>query len=77
VLAAPRPAPARTGRTQADVAFDAELAATLQRLAALEQRLAAVRSGIERSTERELALMRELVDATRRGAAPAPARATR
>jgi hypothetical protein len=77
VLAAPRPAPARTGRTQADVAFDAELAATLQRLAALEQRLAAVRSGIERSTERELALMRELVDATRRGAPPAPARVTR
>ncbi len=77
VLAAPRPAPVRSGRTPADVAFDAELAATLQRLAALEQRLAAVRTGIERSTERELALMRELVDTTRRGAPPAPARVTR
>ncbi|RPH41793.1 MAG: hypothetical protein EHM87_18750 [Burkholderiales bacterium] len=77
VLAAPRAAPARTGRTPADVAFDAELEATLQRLTALEKRLASVRSGIERSADRELALMQELVDTTRRAAASGAAGSAR
>lgn len=66
VLSAPRPAPAGTARTAADAAFEAELAATVKRIAALEKRVADLRAGLERSTDREFALMRELVDVTRR-----------
>jgi hypothetical protein len=66
MLTASLPPPAGAARTAADSAFEAELAATVKRIAALEQRLADLRAGFERSTERELALMRELVDTTRR-----------
>jgi hypothetical protein len=76
VLSAPRPVPAGAARTAADTAFEAELAATVKRIAALEKRLADLRAGLERSTDRELALMRELVDTTRRAAPRTAARGT-
>jgi hypothetical protein len=76
VLSAPLHPPAGAARTAADEAFEAELAATVKRIAALEQRLADLRAGFERSTERELALMRELVDTTRRAPPRTAARGT-
>jgi hypothetical protein len=76
VLSAPRPAPAGAARTAADAAFEAELAATVKRIAALEKRLADLSAGLERTTDRELALMRELVDVTRRAPPGVAARGT-
>jgi hypothetical protein len=76
MLSAPLPAPAGATRTSADAAFEAELAATVKRIAALEKRLADLRAGFERTTDRELVLMRELVDATRRAPPPVAARGT-
>jgi hypothetical protein len=76
VLSAPRPAPAGAARTAADAAFEAELDATVKRIAALEKRLADLRAGLERTTDRELALMRELVDVTRRTPPRVAARGT-
>lgn len=76
MLSAPLPAPAGASRTAADAAFEAELAATVKRIAALEKRLADLRAGFERTTDRELVLMRELVDATRRAPPPVAARGT-
>jgi hypothetical protein len=76
MLSAPLPAPVGATRTAADAAFEAELATTVKRIAALEKRLAALRAGFERTTDRELVLMRELVDATRRAPPPVTARGT-
>jgi hypothetical protein len=76
VLSAPRPAPVGAARTAADAAFEAELAATVKRIAALEKRVADLRAGLERSTDREFALMRELVDVTRRTPPRAASRGT-
>jgi hypothetical protein len=65
------------------VQVEAELAAAMQRIAWLERRLIALRAEVERSSERELALMRQRVDASwRAGApvstpAPTPARGSR
>jgi hypothetical protein len=83
VLSAPSAVPTGSTRTPADVAFEAELAAAMQRIAWLERRLIALRAEVERSGERELALMRQRVDTSwRAGApvstpAPAPARGSR
>jgi pilus assembly protein FimV len=68
VLSAPT-SPSR-GKGPADAAFDAELAATLERLRALERKLAELREGFETNARKQESLMTELITVLR-GARPA------
>jgi len=73
VLSAPN-SPSR-GTGPGDAAFDAELAATLERLRRLERRLIELRDGFEANARKQESLMKELIAVARTGR-PAPVAAT-